>query len=69
MYATDSYRQHLPRITTPTVILQAKDDPFMTPNLLPDEHEPGPGIQLELSDKGGHTGFVEGPFRGYHAIG
>ncbi len=63
-YSTDSCRQHLPRITTPTLILQAKDDPFMTQDLLPEEHELGPGVQLELSDKGGHTGFVEGYFPG-----
>ena len=63
-YATDSCRQHLPRITTPTLILQARDDPFMTQDLLPEENELGPGVQLELSDKGGHTGFVEGYFPG-----
>ena len=36
----------------------------MTQDLLPEEHELGPGVQLELSDKGGHTGFVEGYFPG-----
>ena len=59
-YATDSCRKHLPRLTTPTLILQAKDDPLMTLNLLPEEYELGPGIPLELSDKGGHTGFIKG---------
>ena len=63
-YATDSCRQYLLRITTPTLIVQAKDDPFMTQDLLPEEHELGPGIRLELSDRGGHTGFVEGHFPG-----
>ena len=36
----------------------------MTLDLLPKENELGPGIRLELSDKGGHTGFVEGRFPG-----
>ena len=36
----------------------------MTQDLLPEENELGPGVRLELSDKGGHTGFVEGYFPG-----
>ena len=63
-YTTESYRQHPPRITTLTLILQSKDDPFMTSYVLPEEHELGRDVQLGLSDKGGHTSFPEGHFSG-----
>lgn len=59
-YSRASCRQFLPRITTPTLILHALDDPFMFPSTVPFEHELGPGITLELSRHGGHVGFVTG---------
>jgi len=59
-YSRASCRQYLPRITTPTLILHALDDPFMFPTTVPMEHELGPGVTLELSRHGGHVGFVSG---------
>jgi len=60
-YSRASSRQFLPRITTPTLVLHALDDPFMFPTTVPMEHELGPGVTLELSRHGGHVGFVAGP--------
>lgn len=59
-YARCSCRPFLPNITIPTLILHAQDDPFMFPHTVPRENELGPGVTLELSQHGGHVGFVAG---------
>jgi predicted alpha/beta-fold hydrolase len=59
-YNRASCRQFLPSIRTPTLIIQALDDPFMFPSTVPFEHELGPGVTLELARRGGHVGFIAG---------
>jgi predicted alpha/beta-fold hydrolase len=59
-YQQCSSRQFLKHIKKPTLILHAKDDPFMWEHSVPDEHELSPSVQLELSDNGGHVGFIGG---------
>lgn len=59
-YAKCSCRQFLPHIETPTLIIHAKDDPFMFKHSVPREEELGPGVRLELAAHGGHVGFVSG---------
>ncbi len=59
-YQRASCRQYLPNIRTPTLVIQAADDPFLFPASLPFAHELGPGVTLELSPTGGHVGFVAG---------
>lgn len=59
-YQRSSSRQFLAHIRTPTIILQAQDDPFMTADAIPESSELGPGVRLELSRHGGHVGFVGG---------
>lgn len=59
-YTRSSARQYLPRIRVPTLILHARDDPFMTPEVLPSRDELPAGVQLEVSARGGHVGFVHG---------
>lgn len=59
------YRQcssihYLRDIQTPTLILHALDDPFMTPEAVPSEQELSDSIRFELSPRGGHVGFVSG---------
>ncbi len=63
-YQQSSSRQFLPHIKTPTLILHAKDDPFMPPQAIPEPHELSPYIQFELSKKGGHVGFISGHIPG-----
>jgi uncharacterized protein len=65
-YQRCSSRQFLINIRTPTLIIHALDDPFMTPDSIPKESELSEQVCLELSDKGGHVGFVGGkyPFQG-----
>lgn len=59
-YTKSSCRQFLSRIQTPTLILHAADDPFMTPAAIPAQAELSRHVTLELSERGGHVGFVCG---------
>ena len=59
-YERCSSRSFLRRIRIPTLILQARDDPFMTPDGLPSPQELSASIDFELADTGGHVGFVSG---------
>jgi predicted alpha/beta-fold hydrolase len=65
-YQRSSSRQFLKSITVPTLLIQALDDPFMTTtDVLPHVDELSPTIQLEITQGGGHVGFVAGknPFK------
>jgi len=57
-YQSASSRQFLPGIDKPTLILQSRDDPFMSTEVLPTREELSNSVLLELSDHGGHVGFV-----------
>ena len=55
-----SARQFLPRITVPTLILNARNDPFLTTDSMPfAEAEANPSLFLEAPDSGGHAGFLD----------
>jgi len=58
-YKQSSARQFLGSIRTPTHILSARDDPFFTAAILPTEDELSDTCTLELSDYGGHVGFLK----------
>ena len=58
-YDTCSSRQFLRSIEKPTLILHARDDPFMTPDVVPHESELSSSVEFELSQHGGHVGFAE----------
>lgn len=64
-YQRSSSCQFLKNITTPTLLIQSKDDPFMTESVIPDLNELSPTVLLELTQSGGHVGFVSGnnPFK------
>lgn len=64
-YQRCSSRPKLKDIQRPTLIVHALDDPFMHPGVVPQPQELSNSIQLELSQHGGHLGFVSGklPFR------
>lgn len=46
-------------ISVPTLLIQAHDDPFMTPAVIPAPAQLGPNMTLELR-AGGHVGFIDG---------
>ncbi|MFT5162836.1 MAG: putative alpha/beta-fold hydrolase [Alteromonadaceae bacterium] len=50
----------LKAITTPTLIIHAADDPFMSHHVVPDAKDLSPAISYELSKHGGHVGFIYG---------
>jgi len=59
-YEKCSSRQFLMHIRKPTLILHSKDDPFMWERTVPNEDELSPSVELELSESGGHVGFIGG---------
>ena len=64
--AEDYYRRassgpFVARIRTPTLIVQAKNDPFVPGSVLPPV---SPSVRLEASACGGHAGFVAGAVPG-----
>jgi len=62
-YNQCSARQYLKEIKTKTLIIHAKDDPFMTEEIIPNEEELSDFVMLELSEHGGHVGFIAGTLR------
>lgn len=59
-YARCSSRQFLKSIKLPTLLIHAVDDPFMKEATIPANDELADNVQLELSEKGGHVGFING---------
>ncbi len=59
-YSRSSSRQYLKGIQVPTMIIQSRDDPFMTEAVIPQPDELSPAIRFDLFDQGGHVGFVSG---------
>lgn len=61
-YRRSSSARHLHGVRVPTLLLQARDDPFLPAGALPEkEMEANPWITRRITDRGGHLGFVEGP--------
>lgn len=59
-YQRSSSRQFLQAITVPTLLIQAQDDPFMTPAVIPEIAELSSSVFLEATSAGGHVGFISG---------
>ena len=59
-YSRCSSAQFLKDIVRPTLIINALDDPFMTPDVLPPGDMLSEHVSLEIAEAGGHVGFVEG---------
>lgn len=66
-YDKSSSRQFLKAIKIPTRIIHSTDDPFMFATTAPEMKELNSHIDLLLSNKGGHVGFISGatPFTAY----
>ena len=54
----------LRHITVPTLMINARNDPFLPAEALPQAHELSSAITVEFSATGGHAGFVTGAFPG-----
>jgi predicted alpha/beta-fold hydrolase len=47
-------------IERPTLIINALDDPFMTPDVIPSADKLSDAVTLEVAEHGGHVGFIDG---------
>ena len=52
--------RYLQGIQTPTLIINALDDPFMTPRIIPSEDQLSEYVTIEVAENGGHVGFISG---------
>lgn len=59
-YSKASSKAFLRHIRIPTLIIHAKDDPFLSDDVIPKADELSPHIHYELTSGGGHVGFVYG---------
>jgi uncharacterized protein len=54
----------LRNICIPTLVLNARNDPFLPADALPGSAQVAPCVRLEQPEQGGHVGFVTGAFPG-----
>jgi len=59
-----SSKPKLKGIAVPTLVLNARNDPFVPEASLPGTHDCSPSVLLHQPAEGGHAGFVTGPFPG-----
>lgn len=59
-YSRCSPTRILGAIQVPTRIIHALDDPFIPASSLPSVRELSPEVRMEVSERGGHVGFVAG---------
>ncbi len=60
-YAQSSALPYLPRIPIPTLIVNAKNDPFLAPDCFPEQlARELPNVYMEFPEAGGHCGFPPG---------
>jgi predicted alpha/beta-fold hydrolase len=57
-------RPFLRHIDVPTLLLNARNDPFLPGRVLPSEAEVSAAVTLDQPAHGGHVGFMTGPFPG-----
>ena len=60
-----SSKPWLSKVTVPTLVLNARNDPFVPAPSLPSSAEVAPQVSLEQPDMGGHVGFMTGPAPGH----
>ena len=63
-YTRSSARPWLGAVRVPTLMLNARDDPFLPASALPPPEEVSESVTIEFPLHGGHVGFVTGPFPG-----
>lgn len=59
-----SSKPWLSTIALPTLVLNARNDPFLPADSLPAAHEVARDVVLDFPAEGGHAGFVSGAFPG-----
>jgi predicted alpha/beta-fold hydrolase len=51
---------YLGRVRRPTLLINARDDPFVPPSALPDPATLPSCVEVEFPARGGHVGFIDG---------
>lgn len=64
-YTRSSARQFLAMVKIPTLVINARNDPFLPAHALPVAAEVSNAVRLEIHDGGGHVGFVSQGFPGH----
>lgn len=59
-----SAKHVLADISVPTLLLNARNDPFLPAWALPSRAQVSPRVELDQPAQGGHVGFMTGPFPG-----
>ncbi len=59
-----SAKPWLAGVRVPTLVLNARNDPFVPPESLPGPADVSADVLLEQPEAGGHVGFLSGPFPG-----
>ncbi len=62
-----SSKPRLASIRLPTLVINARNDPFLPAAALPAAGEVAPGVWLEQPEHGGHAGFAQGAIPGHLA--
>lgn len=63
-WAKASSKPGLPWIRVPTLLLNARNDPFLPASALPSAADVSPWVTCDFPATGGHVGFISGPFPG-----
>jgi predicted alpha/beta-fold hydrolase len=64
-WSRSSAKPWLKSIVVPSLVINARNDPFLPAAALPNQHEVSEAVTLVQTDRGGHVGFTEGPFPGH----
>lgn len=59
-----SSKPGLRNIAVPTLVINARNDPFLPEAALPQQHEVADCVELCFPQQGGHVGFAQGAFPG-----
>ncbi len=63
-WSKNASKPWLPYIKVPTLIMSAKNDPFIPAESLPDAAAVSSLVTLEVTEEGGHVGYLAAPFPG-----
>jgi hypothetical protein len=63
-WTLSSSKPWLKHIQVPTLVINARNDPFMPSSFLPVQTDVSCSVLLEFPAEGGHVGFLSSPFPG-----
>ena len=64
-WSRGSAKPHLNQIRVPALVVNARNDPFVPANCLPEQRDVGKHVTLWQPEHGGHVGFTHGAIPGH----